>query len=275
MIRKITVLFVVWASCLSIYGSQRERLSAFIHSLEVNGLYREAVTEYRKYLFFNDLKREERGKIWLRMAVCFREMNREAEMMDAFGHSHKLLVNTDFLGKLYEEISVYFLSRGKTDWARFYLNKTDNQQPVQQIMLYRLLSYLMDEDWPDFFSLLTQAGYGQPVIERIEEIAAKIRRCNRKFRWLNILDKIVPGISYGYTGNGFMAGESILFHSFLILQIFSEPSVPGKLIYGFALIRLYSRTTAHGRDKVIKKRNRKKMDLEKKIFDQLVTHLQS
>ena len=270
MIKKVSAVIIMLLYCLPLSGSLDPRLSSFIDSLEASGLYREAITEYRRYLFFNDLNEEESGKIWLKMAVCFREMNLESEMMEAFNQSFRYLSKSRSIEKLYEEISVFYLSRGKTEWARLYLSKLNEKKPSQRKIQYLILSHMMDENWREFFSLLPEAGYKKSVIDEIKEMVRQISKNNRTFNVLTSIDKIVPGIGLGFTGDFFTAGESLLFHSYVIQQIFVEPTVLGKLIFGFTLLRLYSRTTAYSRDTLMKKRQRKKLRLEKKIVEKLI-----
>ncbi|MCK4836409.1 MAG: bacterial transcriptional activator domain-containing protein [Candidatus Aminicenantes bacterium] len=271
MTKKYSIVFFIFIYCLSLSGSQKSRLFAFIESLEENGMIQEVITEYRRYLFFNPLDEEARGKIWLRLALSYRKINREAEMMKAFNQSFRLLQNSPFLDNLYEEISVFFLSRGKSEWARLYLNKINQKKQDSRKIQYLILSYLMDENWAEFFPLLMTAGYKESDLNEIRTLVNKIKNNNRKFNLLKSIDKVIPGISHCFMGDVFDTGESLLFHFFFIQQIFVEPTVLGKLIYGFTLVRYYLKTTAFNRDLLKKKKRRIKLRLEEKIFHKLIT----
>lgn len=192
-------------------------------------------------------------------------------MMKAFNRCFRLLSNSPAIQAFYREISVFFLSRGKTRWARLFLDKIDDNHADKRKTQYLILSYLMDEDWKAFFPLLSQAGYKQTVIQKIRDLVRRMKKTNRTFHTLNVMDKIIPGISYGYSGSPFLAGESILFHGFLIYQVIAETTVLGNVIYGFNLLRLYTRTIAHSRAMLVKKWRKRKLRLEGKIFDQLVS----
>jgi tetratricopeptide (TPR) repeat protein len=237
--------------------------------LEENGMVQEAITEYKRNLFFNEINDEEKGIIWLKLAACYRKINDEAEMMKSFNQSFSLLKGSPFLLDLYEELCIFYLSRGKSEWARMFLNKINTIKPDGKHQQYLILSYLMDEDWPTFYSLLKRAGYAEPVFSEIQNLVDTIKKNNRKLKILRAIDIFFPGIIYCFYNDYLSSGESFLFHFFFIEQIWIESSLLGKLIYGFGLSRLYLKSRVNNKNFLQKKIDEKKMVLEEKIFDKL------
>jgi hypothetical protein len=201
----------------------------------------------------------------MKQAIAYRALNQEAEMMMSFNQASQYLKNSKLINQLYEEIAVFFLSRGKTEWARKILFRMDSGSAESQIR-YVILSYLIDENWDRFFEHLENADYSRQIISDIRHIVKKIKQNIRWFKVLNIVDKIIPGLGYLFHDDAFITGETLLFHGFFISQILIEISIPGKIIYGFGLIRIYIKTVARDRSLLKRKLREKKLELEKRIF---------
>ena len=247
---------------------QETRTHRFIEALEANGMIQEAITEYNRVLLFYPLTSEERGILLLKLAIAHRSLNSEADMMKSFNQSIKYLKDSPHINRVYEEISVFFLSRGKSDWARKILKQMSCESNENQIR-YIILSYLIDENWKKFFHLLDKAGYSREAILDINRIVKKIQLNNRRFKTLDIIVKIIPGLGHLFYDDVFITGETLLFHGFLVSQIFIEASIIGKFIYGFGLVRMYLRTTVRDHRFLKKKLGEKKLLLEKMIFQKL------
>ena len=270
----IPILAIILMNCLihaSFKDGQTRRL---IEALEANGMYHEAITEYKRLLFFNQLSSEERGMIWLKQAIAHRALNQETEMMKSFNQASRYLKDSKLINRLYSEIAVFFLSRGKSEWAREFLKRMDPQVSDIQYR-YIILSYLIDENWDLFFKFLGNGGYSSNSIRDIKRIVNKIRRNNRRFKILNIINKIIPGLGYLYYGDAMKTGETLLFHGFLFIQILGEISIPGKIIFAFGLVRLYTKNIVQERSFLIKKLKERKLKLERRIFQTLFLQTQN
>jgi tetratricopeptide (TPR) repeat protein len=255
---------VAWLSLASA-GNSRD----FIKALEDNGMIDEAISEYKRLLFFDELNEEEKGIIWLKLAVCHREINDDVEMMKAFNRSFICLRDSPYIQDLYLEIAIFYLSRGKTDWARSFLGKINLPVPAESAKKYLILSYIMDEDWKTFFLCLKEEGLDQPVLLDIREHVRHIKKMKRKYKILMTLEYFLPGISYVFQSDIFEAGESFLFHFFFIHQIVIESAIPGKIIFALSLSRLYLRSLSGNRQYLKKKIEEKRMILEEKIFKKM------
>lgn len=253
---------------------QDTRTHRFIKALEANGMIQEAITEYNRVLLIYPLTSEERGILWLKLAIDYRSLNSEAEMMKSFNQSIKYLKDSPHINRVYEEIGVFFLSRGKSEWARKILKQMSCESNENQIR-YIALSYLIDENWEQFFRLLDKTGYSREAILDINRIVKRIQLNNRRFKTLDIIVKIIPGLGYLFYDDVFITGETLLFHGFFISQIFIETSIIGKFIYGFGLVRMYLRTTVRDHRFLKKKLGEKKLLLEKMIFHKLFDGNQS
>jgi tetratricopeptide (TPR) repeat protein len=261
----ISIITLIFMNCLIHASSPDGQAQRLIEALEANGMYHEAITEYKRLLFFNQLSSEERGMIWMKQAIAHRALNQETEMMKSFDHASRCLKDSKLINQLYSEIAVFFLSRGKSEWAREFLKRMDPQASDIQYR-YIILSYLIDENWALFFKFLENGGYSRNSIRDIKRIVNKIRRNNRKFKILNIIDKIIPGLGYLFYGDVMKSGKTLLFHEFLFNQILREVSIPGRIIYAFALVRLFTKTIAQERSFLIKKMKKIKLKLERRIF---------
>lgn len=269
----LIIAFILFSGFL-VGAFQETRTHRFIEALEANGMIQEAITEYNRVLLFYPLTSEERGILWLKLAIAYRSLNSEAEMMKSFNQSIKYLKDSPHINQVYEEIGVFFLSRGKSEWARKILKQMSCESNEKQIR-YIILSYLIDENWEQFFKLLDKAGYSREAILDINRMVKKIQLNNRWFKTLDIIVKIIPGLGYLFYDDVFITGETLLFHGFLISQVFIETSIIGKFIYGFGLVRMYLRTTVRDHRFLKKKREEKKLLLEKMIFQKLFNSNQS
>lgn len=270
MIRVICypIVILLFISCNIHAASLDGKTQRFIEALEANEMFHEAITEYKRLLLFNQLTSEEKGIIWMKQAIAYRALNQEASMMTSFTRASRFLENSELINRLYEEIAVFFLSRGKSDWARKILDRADPKFAEIQIR-YLILSYLIDHNWNRFFELLENGGYSSQTIGNIRHIVKEIKRNIRWFKLLNIIDKVIPGLGYLFYDDVMITGETLLFHGFFFSQILSETTIPGKIIFGFGLGRMYIKTIAREHTLLRKKLKERKLELEKRIFKKL------
>lgn len=269
MANKISFWVAVIMVCLAMPLIPADKLSDFIRVLEDNGMIEEAITEYKRHLFLNRLNDEEEGMIWLKLAVCYREINHDAEMMKAFDQSFVHLENSPALQDLYLELAVFYLARGKTSWARLFLQKITRRTQAQAVKKYMTISYLIDQDWDRFFLLLGEKDIREPVISEIRKLVQEMKKNSRRMKTLIILDFLLPGIGYVCQADMLEGGESLLFHSFFVYQILIESSWPGKIVFGWSLSRLYLKSISKSRQYIKEKIHSRKMLLEEKIFEKL------
>lgn len=267
MIRPIRFWFLLFFCVLAVMAEKGNQFYAFVESLENNSLTKEAITEYQRYLFLNkDLNNHEKGKIWLRLGVCYRKINMEAEMMNAFGLAFQLLGDSHLIKLLYEEITIFLLSRGKADLARVFIDKLYTENPDKRIDRYICLSYLIEKKWDPFFQVLNRLELSKNQINEARNLVNKMKYNQRRYQFLRVINIFFPGIVYACHGDFLNTGESFLFHFYFMQQVFSDSTLIGKAINGIGLCSLYLKTNNRDRQFLKQKFNQKNLQLEAKIF---------
>jgi hypothetical protein len=259
----IIILMVVHACHLP--ASENHRTLRFIEALEANGMLWEAITEYQRILVFAQLTPLEKGKLWLKQAIAYRSLNQEASMMNAFNQAYRYLKDSSLIDQLYKEIAVFFLSRGKTHWARLMLTRMEPRAAGYQNR-FLILSHLIDENWKRFFELLESTGYTEKTINDIRRLVQKIKQNTHRIRILNVVNKIIPGLGYLFLDDAYITAETLMFHGFFISELILESSFPGKVIYALGLARMYTRALARDRNLLKRKLKERKLGFEKQIF---------
>lgn len=267
MTRPTLLCLMLILSSFLVMANEKNQFFGFVESLEKNNLTQEAVTEYQRYLFFNhNLNDPEKGKIWLRLAICYRKLNQEARMMNAFGRAYEFLRNSPLIENVNEEISIFFLSRGKAELARVFLNKLKPEMEEQKINAYFCLSYLMEKDWELFFKALNKTELTQNMIKIIHGLVKKIKRNDRRYKLYRTINIFFPGIVYSFYGDLLRSGESFLFHFYFLEQIFSNSNIISKVINSLAVTRMYLKTRQLDKEFLRKMSMQKNIRLEGEIF---------
>jgi len=260
--------FFLIVNSLLLIAVNNDHFIRFADSLEKNGLVREAVTEYQRYLFLNkNLTKQEKGIIWLKLAVCYRKVNSEAEMMKAFNQAYTFIQGSVLIKEFYEEIIIFFLSRGKTELARIFINKLKRNTTDKKNESYLCLSYLMDKNWDKFFQLLNSKDLNLSQKNYVQKIVKKIKQNKKRYKLFRIIHIFIPGIIYGFYGDFLSSGESFLFHYYFLQEIFSNSALINKVINGLGVTWLYLRIHNRDREFLNKKFYEKNLQLEEKIFN--------
>lgn len=263
--------FILIINSFLLMGYEKDHFFRFAESLEKNRLIHEAITEYQRFLFLNNhLNDLEKGKIWLRLAVCYRSINQEAEMMNAFNQVYRSIQHTSYIDELYEETIVYFLSRGKGELARIFINKLPKDKKAKKIDPYLCLSYLIEKEWHRFYSALKRLNITENQRIEVQKIVKKIKKNTKRIKLYKVFNIFFPGIVHGLYGGFLDTGETILFHYFFLQGIFSDSTLIGKLINGLGLTRLYLKTASRDRKFLREKLDEMNLLLEEEIFNIII-----
>ncbi|RKY63046.1 MAG: hypothetical protein DRP99_04840 [Candidatus Latescibacterota bacterium] len=250
-------------------------LLALADSLYSCGNYYEAITEYRRYLFF-DPSGSGAGYAWYRIGLSYREMGEFGRALEAFKEARMYAATEDERERYRIEEALVLMAQGRWEPAQVSLLHvaTFCRDPALRRRARCLLgvSYLYRFNWEEAERCLSSClSPGDPRLERIRVLLGKGRTLELKSpKKAKLLSTFLPGLGQIYAGD-WGAGLNALALNCLTSYLWGRSLLKGRYLdaafWFTSLFLRYYRGNRFRAEKLAEERNLK---VQRKLAEEIL-----
>jgi len=241
-------LFFLIFFCVSLYG--RDEVLDLADQFFDSEFYKEAITEYQRYIFFNDTGKDV-SYSYYKIALAYRNMYNLEKSLDAF----ELSAGTTFSDTIKDErkidIAVNYIAWGKYSEAKLVLLKLMSFSKIPEIRrkasLFLGIAHLYCYEWESARDALekyfkeernNEAAY---IVDSLLSQAKKIKyKSPEAAKWLSTF---IPGTGQMYAGNAVSGINAFILNGaniyFIVYKLMKKEYGNAFLIYYFLFRRYY------------------------------------
>jgi hypothetical protein len=244
-------LIIVTMLCLltSVAGGQTVQPQVIADSFYTAGMYDEAITEYKRQLFFSP-ETEEKSLIYRRLGLCYRNLNNWNEAFSMLRMAIDRQGDDSLRAELEIDLAVTGIAFGKYSSASLGLTKLSSfaRQPKirQEATFFLMICAVYRGDWKRCRQLLDSTSrsgnsLATESVSRLIERESQRKKSPSKAKWLSTF---LPGSGQVYAGHYWAAANSLglngLVSSEVLHLIHTEAGVLDVVAWLFTLERFWS-----------------------------------
>lgn len=243
---------------------------ALLKALEENELTDFLINEYKRKLFFGEVRQDEKGMVWLKLALSYRKLNNESNMTKAFTRALQNSSDKNFRDVIYSEIALFYLSRGKTDLADIFITKLAGNRAKLLGQSLKNISNLFAGKNKKLVNSLKQQKIKPHLLSDIQLRLEKIGRIKKKSKALINLRFFFPGI-ISFLNLDFYGGAKTLLFNYIYLEpLLFKSTLLEKIISVIAFYR-YNRNDIVRKSQILSEKNREQiLVIEQEIFEIII-----
>jgi len=261
---------------LPAYALSSDPLLTLADSLMCSGFYDDAITEYRRYLFFNPHD-ELTDDIYSKIGYCYAHLEKWNKAVEAMDKSILFAESDSLLDQRKIDRAVILLALGDNGSAQLNLKQVahfSNYENIRKrggILLF--LSEILAHDWEAALNVYRSLIRDQFIeSDSLEPILLKASKVNYKSpKIAMLLSTLIPGGGQIYSGRWLSGLNAILLNGALgyltVNNIIKKRYISGSLIFIFLFQRYYDGNRHHAYSTAIEQNNRIDSYYEKEILN--------
>ncbi len=241
-------LFFLICFCVPLYG--RDAVFDLADRFFDSGFYKEAITEYQRYIFFNDTGRE-MSYAYYKIGLAYRNMRNLEKSLDALELSAQTAFSDTTKYERKIDIAVNYIAWGKYSKAKFVLLKLISFSKIPEIRskasLFLGVAHLYCYEWEsakDALEIYLKEERNNETAYIVDSLLSQAENINYKShltaKWLSTF---IPGTGQIYAGNAGSGVNALVLNSaniyFIIYKLLKEEYGNAYLIYFFLFRRYY------------------------------------
>ena len=270
-LKVIALLLIIPAYALS-----SDPLLTMADSLMCSGFYDDAITEYRRYLFFNSHD-ELTDDTYSKIGYCYAHLEKWNKAVEAMDKSILFAESDSLLDQRKIDRAVILLALGDNGSAQLNLKQVahfSNYENIRKrggILLF--LSEILAHDWEAALNVYRSLIRDQFIeSDSLESTLIKASKVNYKSTEIAmLLSTLIPGGGQIYSGRWLSGLNAILLNGALgyltVNNIIKKRYISGSLIFIFLFQRYYDGNRHHAYSTAIEQNNRIDSYYEKEILN--------
>jgi len=261
---------------LPAYALSSEPLLTMADSLMCSGFYDNAITEYRRYLFFNPYN-ELTDDTYSKIGYCYAHLEKWDKAVEAMDKSILFAETDSLLNQRKIDRAVILLTLGDNEVAQLNLKQVAHFSSYENIRkrsgMLLFLSKIFAHDWEAALNVYRSLIRDQFIeSDSLESTLIKASKVNYKSpKIAMLLSTLIPGGGQIYSGRWPSGLNAILLNGALgyltVNNIIKKRYISGSLIFIFLFQRYYDGNRHHAYSTAIEQNNRIDSYYEKEILN--------
>ena len=264
--------------CISLYG--RDAVLDLADKFFDARLYNEAITEYQRYIFFNDTG-EDVSYSYYKIGLAYRDLYNPEKSLDAFENSVATTGADSTKDERKIDIAVNYIAWGRYDEAKLVLLKLVSFSKITEIRrkasLFLGVAHLYCYEWEsakDALEVYFKDESNYKVAYMVDSLLSQAKNIKYKSqetaRWLSTF---IPGTGQIYAGNPGDGINALVLNGaniyFIIYKLLQEEYGNAFIVYYFLFRRYYMGNIYNARKEARESNRNLNQKTAGKIFDLL------
>ncbi len=275
------LLFLIWAGFLlgQIHDPALKSGDYFLNA----GEYNNAVTEYRRYLFFNPSS-ELHSYAYYKMSIAFRSQHRWDKAIEAMRHSILTASSDSAADERKIDYAVILLVKGENRKAEIKLLQIESNTELISIKkravflrgVVLLKEYKFEQAQNVFRSYLTMdsSSGNEDIFNAVDSMLSEVIKMNYKSpRFAKYLSTFMPGAGQVYSGNSFDGINAFIINGltgYLTVSSIIAGNIGNAMLSYFFLFNRYYFGNRNNAEELARKHNE---EINRTAFDSLIVFL--
>ncbi|MBU2492188.1 MAG: hypothetical protein KJ571_06140 [Bacteroidetes bacterium] len=234
MIKSVINIILILFCCTNFLSAQDElsRQLNFADNLFEEGLYFDAITEYKRLLFFDENKKYD-FDINYKIAVCYKKGAKFDESIKYFSLAALSAQNEEDKFEINLQIVRLNILRKTTGRSLQLLNDLEtksNYSQKKEINYWRGWTYMFDDKWDSAAVYFNMVDYDH----ELKNIANRVENDKYSVTFAKVISYILPGSGQFYTGN-YLSGIMSLGWTAIWGYLTADAFIDERVFDGFAI----------------------------------------